>query len=75
NLCFSSKTHPRLRSAVMIQTAQHAVATVQIQRCIKRSTSFHGVDFKQLALLDFAANLKPQLMTTQPTTGRREVHV
>jgi hypothetical protein len=25
-----------------------------------------------LALLDFAANLKPQLMTTQPTAGRHD---
>ena len=34
NVCFSSKTHPRLRSALVIHAAQHAVAAVQIQRCV-----------------------------------------
>src|SRR6266404_5036 len=65
------KTHPWLRPAIMIHTAQHAVTTVQIQCCVKRSLHFHGVDLYQLALLDFATPTKPQLMTIQPTAPFR----
>jgi len=44
DLGLGGKTHPRLRFAAVVHTAQHAVSAVQIQRCIKRSLPFHGVD-------------------------------
>ncbi len=61
-----AKTYPRLVVSFMIHTAQHAVPTVQIQRCVYRSlhqliSTAHSVNFA----------IKPQLMTTQPTPPSR----